>query len=328
MAPQHAKSPCCSAPVRRFDKRRRQCINCRRTWSIRKKKRGRKRTIHTEALLKRVLLRGHTLAQERRNFRSLQDVSVAARLAQALRTYVAAQPPPLPNGLYTLMVDGVYFKFERKEWVLYLMAVKPVRDHRMYFLDPVLIKGRERLEAWYEAIDTIPTETRRQIRALVSDGLRGFQQLAASNRWVHQRCHFHLLASLVRGKGKRRYLTRGSSVRDKILESVRVLLADRSAQKCSRARRSLLRYIDDPECPSYVRKHVLEFFEREQDFRVYLTRPRLNVPTTTNAVESTGRLVHKATRTARTPESLRLRATAFLRLKRSVMCNGYSDTQN
>ena len=226
------------------------------------------------------------------------------------------------------MVDGVYFKFERKEWVLYLMAVKPVRDHRMYFLDPVLIKGRERLEAWYEAIDTLPTETRRQIRALVSDGLRGFQQLAASNGWVHQRCHFHLLASLVRGKGKRRYLTRGSSMRDKILESIRVLLADESTQKRSRARRSLLRYIDNHACPSYVRKHIWEFVEREQDFRAYLTHPRLNVPTTTSAVESTGRLVRKATRTARTPESLRLRATAFLRLKQSVVCKGHSDTQN
>src|SRR3989338_3162138 len=327
MAPQHAKSPCCSAPVRRFGKRRRQCILCKRTWSIRKKKRGRKRTRHTEALLKRILFHVHTLAQERLNFRSLQDVSVAARLAQALRTYVAAPSPPLPNGPYALMVDGVYFKFERKEWVLYLMAVKPVRDHRMYFLDPVLIKGRERLEAWYEVIDTIPTETRRQIRALVSDGLRGFQQLAASNRWVHQRCHFHLLASLVRGKGKRRYLTRGSSVRDKILDSIRILLADEPVEKRDHARSTLRRHINNPACPSYVRKHVLEFFEREQDFRAYLMHPRLNLPTTTSAMESTGRLVRKATRTVRTPESLRSRAVAFLRLKRSVVCNG-CDTPN
>ena len=101
-----------------------------------------------------------------------------------------------------------------------------------------------------------------------------------------------------------------------------------SIEKRNHARSTLRRHINNPACPSYVRKHVLEFFEREQDFRVYLTRPCLNVPTTTNAVESTGRLVRKATRTARTPEALRLRATAVLRLKRSVACNGFSDTQN
>jgi len=207
------------------------------------------------------------------------------------------------------------------------MALKPVRSHRMYFLDPVLLLGRERLEAWYEAVGTIPKETNKRIRALVSDGLRGFQQLAAHHRWIHQRCHFHLLASLVRGKGKRRYLTYGSSVRDKILDSVRILLADEPVQKRDRARHALRRHINDSACPSYVRKHVLEFFERERDFRAYLIHSHLHLPTTTSAMESTGRLVRKATRTARTPESLRLRAVAFLRLKQSVVCNG-CDTPN
>jgi len=327
MTPIHAKSPCCGALVRRFGKRRRQCIHCKRTWRIRKKKLGRKRTRHTKALLNRILINGNTLAQEKRNFHGLQAVSIAARFAQVLRAYVATPAPRLPKGPYTLIVDGVYFKFKRKEWVMYLMALKPVHSHRMYFLDPVLFPGRERLEEWYKAIDTISPKTGKQIKALVSDGLRGFQRLATSHGWAHQRCHFHLLASLVRGKGKRRYLTRGSGVRDKILDSVRVLLADDSIEKRNRTRSMLRRHIDNPTCPSYVRKHVLEFFEREHDFRSYLAHPKLSLPITTSAMESTGRLVRKATRTARTPESLQLRAVAFLRLKRSVVCNG-CDTPN
>jgi transposase-like protein len=274
-----------------------------------------------------MLIDGNTLSQEKQNFHGLKAVSIAARFAQALRAYVAVPPSPPPKGPYVLVIDGVYFKFKRKEWVLYLMAVKPIRSSRMYFLDSILTKGRERLEAWYEAIDTLPDHVRKQVVALVSDGLRGFQQLAASNEWIHQRCPFHLLASLVRGKGKRRYLTRGSSVRDKILTAVRILLSDESVQKRDRARRALHRHINDPACPSYVRKHVLEFFEREQDFRAYLTHVTLDLPTTTSAMESTGRLVRKAARTARTAESLRLRAVAFLRLKQSVVCNG-CDTPN
>lgn len=326
MIPIHAKSPCCGALVRRFGRRRRQCTHCKRTWRIRQKKRGRPRTRHLEHLLKRILIDGHTLAQEARNFR-LRTVSIAARFQTALRSFVASAPPRLPMGPYALIIDGVYFKFQRKEWVLYQMALKPIQSKRMYFLDPVLITGRERMEAWEQAIDTIPGDTRKQIRGLVSDGLRGFQGLAATNEWIHQRCHFHLLASLVRGKGKRRYRTKGSPVRDHVLKAVRTMLANELKQKRNRARRILRQYATDSTCPAYVRKHITEFLEREDDFRSYLAHPKLNLPTTTNAMESSGKLVRKATRTARTPGSLRLRAVAFLRLKRSVACNGF-DTPN
>lgn len=170
MAPLHAKSPCCDAPVRRFGKRRKQCIHCKRTWRVRKKKRGRKRTRHIEALLKRILIDGHTLSHEKHNFHGLKVVSIAARFARALRAHVATSPPSFPKGPYALIVDGAYFKFKRKEWVLYLMALKPTHSRRMYFLDPVLKPGREKIEVWHEVVDTIPQSTREQMKALVSDG--------------------------------------------------------------------------------------------------------------------------------------------------------------
>jgi hypothetical protein len=278
-------------------------------------------------LLKRILIDGYTLAQEARRFPTLGRSGIARRFEYALQSFVVAPPVPPARGPYILVVDGVYFEFQRKEWVLYLMAVKPVRSRRMYFLDPVLAKGRETIEAWYGAVETIPEKTRKQIRGLVSDGLRGFQGLSAHHDWVHQRCHFHLLSALVRGKGKRRYLTKGSPTRDRVLELVRIMLANESERKRTRARVQLMRYGTNETCPAYVRKHIIEFLERERDFRSYLTHPRLNLPTTTNAMESSGKLVRKATRTARTPESLRLRAVAFLRLKHSVICNGF-DTPN
>jgi len=328
MATQHAKSACCDALVRRFGKRRRQCIHCKRTWSIRRKRRGPKRKRTARALLARVLLGGHTLLQEARHFGSLGRSGIARRFEYALRSFVSASAPRLPRGPYALVVDGVYFTFERREWVLYLMAVKPILSHRMYFLDPVLVKGRERLEVWEEAFDALPASVRKQIRALVSDGLPGFRELAGRRRWVYQRCHFHLLASLVRGKGMRRYRTRGSVLRERVVKNARVLLGSGSTAIYRRARRALRRYAGNPSCPAYVRKHICELLDREPDFRAFLTHSALSLPTTTNAMESTGRIVRKATRTARTPESLRLRAVAFLRLKRSVTCNGSCDTQN
>lgn len=269
----------------------------------------------------RTLLEQYSLTQEAKRLGIAQSVA-SKRLARALHAIVK-RPLTLPfRGSCVLVVDGVYFRFARREWVLYLMALKPVRSRRMYFLDPAFIKGRERLEAWCETVGTIPSHAKERIRALVSDGLRGFQQLSEREGWEHQRCHFHLLSALVRGKSKRRYAARGSAARDAILKAVRILLADSSKQKCESARRTLSRYATDPSCPAYVRKHVMEFLEREDDFRTYVHHPALDLPTTTNAVESAGRLVRKATRTARTPESVLLRATALLRLKKSIACNG------
>lgn len=277
-------------------------------------------------LLVRILVGGQTLKEEARHFGSLGRSGIARRFEKALRSFVAKSAPRLPRGPYALVVDGVYFTFERREWVLYLMALKPARSHRMYFLDPALVKGRERLGVWDETFDALPERTRRQIRALVSDGLPGFPELAARRGWMYQRCHFHLLASLVRGKGMRRYRTRGSPVRERVLKAVRVLLAA-DVGKHRHARASLRRYANDPSCPAYARKRIIELLWREDDFRAYIAHPHIGLPTTTNAMESTGRLVRKATRTARTPESLLLRAVAFLRLKRSVTCNGSCDTQ-
>lgn len=326
MAPRHAKSACCGALVRRFGKRRRQCSHCKRTWSVRQKKRGPKKIRTARALLARVLLDGRTLGEEERNFAEIGRSGIARRFEKALRLFVSGPAPRIPRGPYALVVDGVYFTFERREWVLYLLAVKPVRSRRMYFLDPALVKGRERLGVWDEVFEALPEQTKKQIQALVSDGLPGFPELAARRSWVYQRCHFHLLASLVRGKGMRRYRTRGSPVRDRILKAVHVLLAANVVRHLH-ARTALRRYANNPSCPAYARKRIMELLWREEDFRAYIAHPRLGLPATTNAMESTGRLVRKATRTARTPDSLLLRATAFLRLKQSVTCNGSCDTQ-
>lgn len=329
MTTQHAKSLCCRGRINRFGKRRRQCGICKRTWSIREKRRGRKRKRIAVGLLNRILLERHTIAHEERYLR-LSRNAIAERYANAMRT-ITAQPysiQSLPRGLYALIVDGLYFKFRRREWVMYLMAVKPTRGRKAYFLDPVLLEGRECYERWVQATATIPLAVEKRICAFVSDGFRGSQLLSEQNHWLHQRCHFHLLAALVRGKGKRRYRIRSSALRDKVLEATRTILNSQKTHLLSQARRTIRRLVGLPTCPPYIRKQALEFLEREQDFRTYLQHPKLNLPTTTNAIESTGQMMRKATRTARTPQSLLLRATAFLRLKKQVVCNGHIYQQN
>ncbi len=322
MATQHAKSPCCRGRINRFGKRRRRCSICKHTWRIRQKHRGRKRKRIATALLDRILLEKHTIAQERRNVR-LSRSGIAARYVKAMRSLVDRRHSlRLPSSPYALLGDGLYFKFKRREWVMYLMAAKSARGKKAYFLDPVLLEGRECYERWVQAITMIPLPVKKRIRAFVSDGFRGSQLLSEQNRWLHQRCHFHLLANLVRGKGKRRYRIRSSRLRDTLLEATRIILNSQSSHLLAQARITARRLINRSTCPPYIRKQALEFLEREQDFRTYLHYPKLHLPTTTSAIESTGRMMRRATRTTRTPESLLLRATAFLRLKKFVICNG------
>ena len=322
MAAQHAKSPCCRGGINRFGKRRRQCSICKHTWRIRQKHRGRKRKRIAAAMLSRILLEKHTIAQEKRIVR-LSRSGIAARYVKAMQSLVGRRHSlHLPSSLYALIGDGLYFKFKRREWVMYLMAVKPARGKKAYFLDPVLLEGRECCERWVQAIAVIPLAVKKRIGSFVSDGFRGSQLLSERNHWLHQRCHFHLLANLVRGKGKRRYRIRSSRLRDMLVEATRIILGSQYPHLLAQARKTTRRLIRRSTCPPYIHKQALEFLEREQDFRTYLQYPKLHLPTTTNAIESTGRMMRRATRTARTPQSLLLRATAFLRLKKFVICNG------
>ena len=175
----HAKSPCCRGSINRFGKRRRQCGICKHTWSIRRKRRGRKRKRIATALLNRILLERHTIVQEQRNVR-LSRSGIAKRYTKAMQSVASGSYPikRLPHGPYSLIGDGLYFKFRRVEWVMYLMAVKPAQGRKAYFLDPVLLKGRECYERWIQAIATVPPTMKKRIWAFVSDGFRGSQLLS------------------------------------------------------------------------------------------------------------------------------------------------------
>lgn len=323
----HAKSPCCRGTIYRFGRRRRQCRACGKTWRIRIKKRGRKINRSSLRLPQRVLAEYGRIASWARR----QHVSTAAasfRLRGAMQhTLRATRRHKLLHGHYALLGDGLYFKFKRIDWVMYIMAVKPVRSNRAYFLDPVLLPGKESYERWRQALATIPPNTKKSVRAFVSDGFRGSKLVAKEHNWVHQRCHFHLLMALIRRHGRRSYRVRGARIREKLLGATRVLL---TATDTAMKRKHILkaqRLLSHPLCPPWIRKQTIEFIRTLEDFRAYLIYPELNLPATTNAIESSGKIIRKATSTARTPQSVLLRATTFLRLRKSITCNGKFSTK-
>src|SRR5262245_25651402 len=122
----HAKSPCCGARVRRFGPRRRQCVICGRTWTVRPRKRGRPRHRMELAALRRVLLEGLTLGQVYSKHTRVALPAYRYRFRQALKHWVA-RPRDLTElrGPLVLLADGLWFEFDGIPWVLYLMALKP-----------------------------------------------------------------------------------------------------------------------------------------------------------------------------------------------------------
>ena len=332
MQSKHAKSPCCAAPVRRFGPRRRQCIQCHRTWTIRPKKRGRPRHRTPPALLYRVFVQGCTLSQLFSNRTAVALPAYRYRFRQALARWVARPTPqPVPRGPLTLLIDGLWFEFDGTPWVLYLVALKSCRGHQAIFLDPLLLPGREGASRWQQAVDAIPVHARQRICAVVADNLPGIEKIASHQGWVLQLCHFHLLLKLQAPRRRVRYALRGGAVREEIYQSIRNALLLLEGKHLSKTLGRLKR-LSQGDCGTVRIKTVLcQFLVDLPFYRSYLAHPDLGLPLTTNAVESMCRLIREMLRSSRAgsnPKSLLLWATAFIRLRPTITCNGYLINRN
>jgi hypothetical protein len=220
----HANSPCCRAKIYHFGSRRRQCSQCNRTWTIRKKRRGRKPQRARPGVLKAVLLDGRTLKTLAPRY-GLTPQGLSWRFRRTLRQFASrSRTLRLRRGPLVLVLDGLYFRFRRKDWVLYQMAVKPCHHNRAFFLDPVLLPGRENLRGWSQAIATIPARIHRRIRASVSDEVSGIIRLGKGQGWIVQLCHFHLISRLQNCRGRRNRRLEGRRLREALYQQVRKAL--------------------------------------------------------------------------------------------------------
>ena len=327
----HANSPCCGCPSRRFGGRRRQCPECGRTWRIRQRRRGRPRRRVPEPLLHKVFVQGFSLAQLAARRRGVAVATYRYRFRQALRRFVARPSSvSLPVGPLVLLADGMWFQFGGTPWVLYLMAVKASRGQQAVFLDPLLLPGNEAATRWRTVFATLPPDLTARVQALVVDNLRGMRPLALQYGWTLQLCHFHLLLKLqVRWRG-RRYALRGGHVRDDIDRLTRGILTHPEGKALQSAIRQL-RQLSRGDCGTHrIQRIVREFLRQHQFYRSYLTQPSLGLPRTTNSVESMGRLIRELFRRNRAgsnPTAVLTWATAFIRMRPQLTCNGHPFNQ-
>lgn len=325
MNKKHVKSPCCGARVVRFGQRRRQCLQCHKTWRVRQKKRGRKK-LRTNSQLVLHYFKHSIPSLCGWSKRTGKTVRVLERRLRASRDFFLKHTawPKLPTqGELICLGDGLVFQI-RKQWhTCYLILIREIAKNEAIIYRPVIFKGTETSTSWGKALDTIPSQIKQRIRALVCDGHRGLVYYAMRRHWLIQRCHFHLLAA-IGGRRSRSRRSRHKVEGDRVYALVKRVLSENDEKTIPK----LLLQIDDEALNTSspeLRKYLRGFLNCWEDFRSYLYHPKLNLPTTNNTAESLAgcftELLHRA-RGFSTLASIEKWFAAFAKYKKTIKCRG------
>lgn len=319
----HENSPCCQAKIYKFGNKRRQCSKCKKTWTKYAKRRGRKAKRPNQQLVNKILGQGKKLVHLAERKGSVSNVVLSQRLKKSMLK--KKRENEYPKGWLILIADALWFQFKGQRWTLYVMTIRSITGGKAYFLDPVLLQGRESGDGWRQALSSIPPDIENRLLALVSDGFRGLCALAKENKWVNQRCHFHLIMQFQIQLGDWKKLP-DSSYRKEIFAIVCKLL--RTTENELEYTEKLYELLSDKKCPRRYRMIGIEFLRRINDFRAYLKYPELHLPHTTNCIESFNKIIRDRCKYVRTPQALKLRAITLMRVRTTVNCNHRDFQQN
>lgn len=293
---------------------------------------GRKSKAISVGLVHKMLTEGESTRAIARNRRCSPE-TIRRRCRLACRHLVQTTTLPiLPSDSelpLAAIADGMWCRFGNEHWVLYSVAVKPAGMSVAFFLEPVLLPGREDYRHWCQALAAIPHRITQRIRAFVSDGFLGSKRIAHTNGWVLQRCHRHLDAILwgCSARPRKRRL-RGGKVRKAIIKAVREIRTTPDRRRVDELRQTLRSYIEQPDLTARIRGIVRRFLHELILFRAYLDYPELTLPTTTNAVESRNSLLRDILRCVNSPSAALLRVQAYARLRPTITCNGHENPQH
>ena len=325
MNKKHEKSACCQAVIIKYGNKRRQCVGCRRTWSVWKKRRGRKKkridTNLAQAFLRREIASQIALAKQRRCSEALVQKTLQSSRDVFIRTTAWFA---IPAGDLILIADGVVEMVERQWHTIYLMLVRPVSGRDAVILPPLMLSGTETASGWRKAMDTIPVSVRCRILAIVCDGHRGLVSEGFWRRWVIQRCHFHLLAR-IQSRRSRFRIARHQEEARMIFKHAHAVLASTDEVAVTRA----LVALEDTGWQSTspeIRKVLSGFVSQYLDYRSYLKYPDLHLPTTNNTAESLASMIADLKRRMRgfpTFRSFERWIVALLKYKKTIACNGF-----
>lgn len=324
----HVKSACCQSLVQRFGNRRRRCVACHRTWRIRAKKRGRKRTrpnlLLVESYFAKFIPSLRAYARRQRSSKDRVQVALRRSLEFYVRKHHMQWTGLIPaSGELILIADAIWYRIRGVKYTIYIMLVRSVDSSLATISPPVLVCDHESLIGWETAAVSLPISIRSRIIGLVCDGGLGLVALAHHYRWLLQRCHFHLMASV------QNYLSTGPrGSRPVYAQKLCALVQELLITEDMRRLQSILRELRIAQAITRSRgiHRVLGGLLRDyKDYRTYLKYPHLHLPTTSNAAESCIQslrdLMYRC-RGFRTAEALMLWLTAFICYKKTIRCRG------
>ncbi len=325
----HAKSPCCRGTIIHYGNRRRQCTQCGATWSIRPRKRGRKRHRIRSSLIDHVFTEKMTLSSLARR-KNISEPAMARQFRRSLDWYAKC-----PNAVvasrarqYALIADALWFRFNKERWTLYLRALKPATRDTAAFLNPILLPGKESAQDWRRVIEEIPQPFLARVKAFVSDGFSGSKRIVQEYGWIFQRCHFHLIAQFQIRRGRRKTVIEGRQTREEVYQTVRKILVGKNCSRVKMLKKHLYALTRRRDCPRKLKSIAREFLRDVGHFRAYLNHPALNLPNTTNTVESINRIIRERCGSLRTPASLIRWANALLKHHSIFTCKRANYQQN
>lgn len=322
----HEKSPCCRAKIKQHGGRRRQCLRCRKTWRVWPKKRGRKKCRYSfSSLLKFLDNDSGSLAKQASRLQ-LKPNSFHRRIRKNLDSYIQKTPwPKIPKGKLIVIADAIEQNIQGKVWTIYFILFRSVNSNKATIYPPAFFPGKENYQkAWRLHFARMPAKLKKRILALICDGNSALVSIAKQQDWILQRCHFHLkhkIANYIRTGPLARNRTLGFKIKRLVNEIL--LEPDESmvAGALAELKLILLKEIKS----IFLKKCIKGFISNYQQFRNYLYCPELNLPNTSNSVESLNNLVrnlqHKA-RGFRSKKSLEKWIFALCKFQQNITCNG------
>lgn len=324
----HVECPFCHGRAHRHGRRRRYCPECRRSWVVRPRRRGPKPRRFDRVLLDNLLVGHATSNALARCFRT-SATAVRQRCRVAMADLAARPVPTLPPGdePCALLADGLWFTFKRQQSVLYNMALKPASADRAFLLEPVLIDGIELGRNWMSIIDALPPTLLSRVKALVSDGFRGSKRIADRQGWVHQRCNFHLIATLYGRQGRRRQVLASRHVHEWLYRCARAALVVQDDDQLAELCRMIRYWSEQPECPNRASRTARDFLRHREQFRTYLAHPELRLPRTVGAIDSLHRVMRRVVFGINNPQAMLRRVRAYIRIRPTITCRGHQILQ-
>lgn len=326
MNKQHVKSPCCRAIVVRFGKRRRQCVKCKKTWRIRKKKRGRKSKRAFVNLCLQYLQHLNPPMFAMAKAQGVSERVIQSRLARSrdlfLRQTTWAKYPP-GIGPLLAVVDAVIFKWLGQYHTCYITLIRRPEDHLAVIAPFWLEAGKETQIGWRHALEQLPETIKSRLRAIICDGHQGSINWGKQHGLLIQRCHFHLLSAIFGRRSRSRY-SRHYKEGNRIYSLVKQCLKTEDENLVI----SLLYQIEDEALNTtsvQLRSILRGFVHCYEDYRMYRYHPELELPTTTNSAESLNACIRDLQYRMRgfaTIHVFKKWLAAFLKSKQRVTCNG------